>query len=109
MPDHDAVFIGLRQPELVPIEDGPRAMQCAAGSDGIGNFMFGQQLECFTRVIRDGRVLIQERAIEVKYNEFHFSNPCWGMKGQCGWPAASMHTNAGLSQACPSGQIGINR
>ena len=43
--------------------------------DGVGDVMFGQKLKCFTRIVRDSRVLVQECAIEVKYNEFHLKNP----------------------------------
>ena len=41
-------------------------MQRTSRRDGIGNFMLGEELECFARIVRDCRFLVQERAIEVK-------------------------------------------
>jgi hypothetical protein len=71
MPDHYAVLVSLRQGEVMTFEDCPRPVQRAAGRDSVGNLAFRQQLQRLAGVSRDRRLPVEQRSVEVKYNEFH--------------------------------------
>ena len=71
VPDHDAVLVGLRQLEAMALEHRARAVQRAAGGNGVGDLAPRQQFERVAGISRDRRIFIEQGAVEVEYDQFH--------------------------------------
>ena len=76
MPDHHAVLVDLRQCEAMTFENRARAMQRATGGDRVSDIALVQQPQRLTCVLRDLRVSVKKRAIEIEYDKFHAQQFC---------------------------------
>ena len=71
IPYHDTVLVDVWQVKAVALQQCAGRMQGSAGGDGIGDTIGLQQLQRIARVIRDDRLLVEQRAVQIKDNEVH--------------------------------------
>jgi putative transposase len=67
----NAVLVDMRQGKAMVVQQVARGVQCATGGDSVCNAALSQQAQRLARVRRHPGTPVQQRAVEVKYEQFH--------------------------------------